>query len=137
MSMNFTFLSNSVHNATVVDGSTNTVLFEVSTPFSLGKRTTTVTNADGEVTGVYERKWGSDKVTLRGQTMKLHEWFPSNSGFGMCVIGSDAARGCDADMYHTLARSLSSRKLYAPDGKVYVWKKRQATNSLEASNAFC
>ena len=84
MSMNFTFLSNSVHNTTIVDGSTNTVLFEVSTPIGLGKRrTTTIKNADGEVVGVWERKWGSDKVTLRGQTMKLYEWFPSNSTFGL------------------------------------------------------
>ena len=86
MDMNFTFLSDSVHNATIVDGSTNKVLFEVSTLFGSETNTTTVTNTDGEAVGVYERNRGSDKVTFRGQTMNLHEWMPKTRMFNRCVM---------------------------------------------------
>ena len=79
MNMNFSFLSNSTHNTTIVDAATNSVLFEVSTPFGFGKRTTTIANNHGEAIGVWERKWGSDLVTIRGETMKLQEWLHKDS----------------------------------------------------------
>ena len=83
MDMNFTFLSNSIHNSTIVDGATGTVLFNVTTPESIGKRTTTVTNSFGEIVAVYKRKWGpsADQVTIRGETVGLHEWLPNNAIF--------------------------------------------------------
>ena len=86
MNMNFTFLSENVHNTTIVDGSTNEVLVEVSTLSGPGRNTTTITNTDGEAIGVYERNWRSDKVTLRGQTMNLHEWMPKSWVYNRCVL---------------------------------------------------
>ena len=86
MNMNFTFLSENVHNTTIVDGSTNGVLVEVSTLFGPGRNTTTITNTDGDAIGVYERNWRSDKVTLRGHTMNLHEWMPKSGVYNRYVL---------------------------------------------------
>ena len=81
LSKNLTFLSDSIYNATVVDGSTNQVLYQISTPNKMGKHSTTVANADGVVVAEFVRHWGvnKDEVVLHGQTMKVHEWLPSKS----------------------------------------------------------
>ena len=81
MSINLTFPSRDIHNTTVVDGDTNEILFEIDTPSGFGSRTTTITDPIGKVVGVYERRLGADRVTVRGRTMKLGDWMPSTSIF--------------------------------------------------------
>ena len=51
------FLSDNVENVTILDGTTHKTLFEVSTSSEPAseRRTTTIKDANGEVTGTYER----------------------------------------------------------------------------------
>ena len=76
-SMNFTSLSNSTRNNTLIDGSTQAVLFTITTPSAFGDHATAITNTFGEVVGVYERE--SEQVIIRGQTTSLRRWLPPMS----------------------------------------------------------
>ena len=79
MNMNFTFLSDDTCKTTIVDAATNSVLFSVSTLFGFRKRTTTITNSYGEVVGIYERNKESERITIRGETMRLGQWLRKES----------------------------------------------------------
>ena len=71
-----TFASFDVLNTSVLDSTTQQVLFEVSTPRFKLKRITTIKNAAGDVVAEYEPHFRHDTVTLNGYTTRLSEWLP-------------------------------------------------------------
>ncbi|KAI0698953.1 hypothetical protein C8T65DRAFT_581659 [Cerioporus squamosus] len=105
--MRVVFLSKNPCNSAVVDSANGTLLFQITTP-GFRKRRTTMYDQHGNIVGVYQRRfWKSDKITLRGQTRSLSEWMPRRfSCYG-------------------------SRRLFAPDGRIYTWKKKFWRNSFE------
>ncbi|RPD61652.1 hypothetical protein L227DRAFT_562668 [Lentinus tigrinus ALCF2SS1-6] len=103
--MRVVFLSRDLSNSAVVDASGGT-LFQITTP-GFRKRRTTMSDQRGNAIGIYQRRfWQSDKVVFRGQTRRLSEWMPRQ-------------------------RWLSSRRLVAPDGRSYTWKKKFWRNSFQ------
>ena len=76
--MNIGFVSSNPLNSTIVDTSTGATLYVTSTPFKFGKRTTTLYNGQRQVVAVYKRRWGHDRVTIRGETRQLSEWLSSD-----------------------------------------------------------
>ncbi|KAI0643139.1 hypothetical protein C8Q79DRAFT_981791 [Trametes meyenii] len=99
--MDVLFLSNHPLESTVVDAATGEVVYTINTPFNLGSRTTTVRDAHGKhIAELNLRSFGHDRVQLYGETRNVSEWLPRDGIF------------------------TSSRRLVAPDGRCYVWKKR-------------
>ena len=74
MNKSIIFLSDNPSDSTVVDGEDNSVLFQISTPSGFKKSVTTITDKDGQVVGTYERKWTSERVSIRGEEKKLGDW---------------------------------------------------------------
>ncbi|KAI0752714.1 hypothetical protein C8Q80DRAFT_1147798 [Daedaleopsis nitida] len=109
--MNVSFATNDPFNSIVVNEATGELLFEVSTPFNLGKRTTTIRDAHRKVVAEYQRRWGHDRVTYHGETRQLSEWLPKKG------------------------RWSSSRMLLAPNGKAYQWKQRGSSRSFRLLDA--
>ncbi|KAI0670973.1 hypothetical protein C8Q78DRAFT_1033169 [Trametes maxima] len=98
--MDVIFLSNHPLESTVVDAATGSVMYTINTPFTFGGRTTSVRNAHGKhIAELNLRSFGHDRVQLYGETMDVSEWLPRDGIF------------------------TSSRRLLAPNGRSYVWKK--------------
>ena len=70
------FTSNRASNTNLVDPTTGNLVYSVSTSTGLGKHTTTVRNARGEVVGIFEYGMLSQKVTLHGLRQDLNDWMP-------------------------------------------------------------
>ena len=79
MSLSLAFLSDNVHDTTIVDSETNATVYTISTGPGIVHRTTTLSDAKGNVIGQYERRFGSNLVTFGGKTMKTDEWLPKKS----------------------------------------------------------
>ncbi|TFK82457.1 hypothetical protein K466DRAFT_590498 [Polyporus arcularius HHB13444] len=104
--MRVVFLSKKPSNSSVVDAASGTLLFQITTP-GFRKRRTTMYDQQGNAVGIYQHRfWKSDTVTFRGQSRRLSEWMPKKAW-------------------------SSSRKLLAPDGRFYTWKKKLWRNSFE------
>ncbi|KAH9927936.1 uncharacterized protein BXZ73DRAFT_48691 [Epithele typhae] len=108
MTTNLSFSSTSPFNSLIVDTATGETLFETTTPFKFGARTTTLYNPRQEVVGMYERRWGRDTVTFHGETHPLSEWLP-----------------------HCGAFASRSRRFSAPNGKAYEWRRRSGAAALK------
>ncbi|KAI0632038.1 hypothetical protein C8Q77DRAFT_1210382 [Trametes polyzona] len=97
--MNVTFTANSPHNSPVVDMATGQALFYISTPYSLlSARDMTMTDAGGQVVGVYKRGFINDEVVYRGVEGPLSDWLVQKSIFSR------------------------RRRFVAPDGRTYEWR---------------
>ena len=84
--MNVAFVSNDPFNSPVVDTATGQVIMQVSTPFRVGKRKTTVCDARGRVVGEFTRRWGQDVVSYHGETMRVRDWLPKKGHWSRFVV---------------------------------------------------
>ena len=84
--MNIAFVSNDPFNSPVVDTATGQVIMQVSTPFRVGKRKTTVCDARGRVVGEFTRRWGHDVVSYHGETMRVRDWLPKKGHWSRFVV---------------------------------------------------
>ncbi|KAL1950054.1 hypothetical protein VTO73DRAFT_5176 [Trametes versicolor] len=97
--MQIAFLSNNTLNSVVVDAGTGQRLYNICTPYGVGKRKTTIHDAWGRTVAKYKRRWGRDQIELYGMTRSVSSWLPSDSLF------------------------TSSKRFVAPNGRTYIWKK--------------
>ena len=75
--MNLNFLANDPLNSTITNRATGAVLYSIETPHKLlGKRTTTIFDAQKRIVGCFQRKWGpgANKITFRGETKPASKW---------------------------------------------------------------
>ena len=90
--MNVNFLSNNPLNSVVEDAATGRVLYNIVTPFKVGKRMTTIYDASGHEVAVYKHRWGHDQIELRGQKMDASDWLAKDGIFTrfapLIVVGS-------------------------------------------------
>ncbi|KAM5532992.1 hypothetical protein V8D89_013334 [Ganoderma adspersum] len=104
--MNISWSSRDHLNADVVDNASGRVLFHLNTPYRLFKKqVTTMIGAQGQIIGEYEHRLGHDRVTHKGETHRVSDWLPTKGFF--------------SKLQH-----LDSRRLYAPNGKTYLWKEK-------------
>lgn len=79
--MQIAFLSNNPLNSVVVDAGTGQRLYNICTPYGVGKRKTTIHDAWGRTVAKYKRRWGRDQIELYGMTRSVSSWLPSDSLF--------------------------------------------------------
>lgn len=79
--MQIAFLSNNPLNSVVVDAGTGERLYNICTPYGVGKRKTTIHDAWGRTVAKYKRRWGRDQIELYGMTRSVSSWLPSDSLF--------------------------------------------------------
>lgn len=79
--MNVNFTSVDVLNTSILDGTTDRLLFEIVTPGYNLNRITTIKNAAGEVVAEFEphRAHHPSIVTLNGYSTPLSEWLPKRN----------------------------------------------------------
>ena len=73
--MNISWTSRNPFNSTIVDDATDQVIFAIQAHFNTKPQVITMSDAQGEVIGVYESQLGRhDRITYKGQTHKLSDW---------------------------------------------------------------
>ncbi|KAI0755164.1 hypothetical protein C8Q80DRAFT_1143423 [Daedaleopsis nitida] len=96
-----TFSSRDPIDSQVIDAS-GKLLYQISTPRTLGTHLTTMCDAQNQVVGTYKRVMFSDMVTLHGAKLGgFNDWLPKRN-----IVSR-------------------SRMMIAPDGKLYEWTKRE------------
>ncbi|KAI0767449.1 hypothetical protein C8Q74DRAFT_1172399, partial [Fomes fomentarius] len=108
------FLNDDPMNSDVVNSATGERLYDITTPFTLGRSKTTLRDGQGQVVAVYTRGWRENSVTYLGQTRDVSDW-----------------------LQKTLAlprRTLSYWTFTAPNGKVYKWKQTAFSRSFEVTD---
>jgi Family of unknown function (DUF6593) len=90
--MNVSFIENNPLNTVIVDSSNGQPLYEVTTPWKLASRTTTIRRlkpgiapSEGEVIAEVRSAWGSRTITLYGSTMHVNDWLRKEKLFSSCV----------------------------------------------------
>ena len=86
--MNVSFVNDDPLNSDVVDSATGQLLYDITTPFTLGTSKTTVRDAQGQIVAVYKHGWGTDKMTFLGETRDIDEWLPTRDFFSRWVVRS-------------------------------------------------
>ncbi|KAI0352647.1 hypothetical protein OH77DRAFT_1428373 [Trametes cingulata] len=110
--MNINLLTNSdPTNSVVVNAATGELLFEFTSPFSLGSKTTTMLDPRKQVVAVYKRNLLGQELTYRGQTSKLSDWLAQGG------------------ILHSRERTFA-----APNERTYKWKWDRGGRDLELSD---
>ncbi|KAF8531177.1 hypothetical protein JB92DRAFT_2854001 [Gautieria morchelliformis] len=117
--MNVSFIEDEPLNTVIVDSSNGQPLYEVTTPWKLFGRTTTIrrltpgtVSGQGEVIAQVRSAWGSGaNITIYGSTMDVKDWLRKGGIF------------------------TSSRVLTANDGKTYKWRRSSGKLNLKATGS--
>jgi hypothetical protein len=136
--MNVSFKQNDPVNTLIIDSNTGTRLYQVSTPWKLSGRTTTIrrlNNSRGSSDPASQIRWRSfsaDLVSVSGT-----QWTPVND---FLVRGGMFSRfSLSVQMPNStfmLIWTDSSRKFVAPNGDKYKWKKDGDKFSVRLGSLF-